>query len=77
MNSKDKNSVEFYSDLSYHLFLYFEWRIHHSIKGGKLLWWIRWRGKLKILIEFLAMRGGVYMRKILFISLCLSSLEQS
>ena len=29
MNRKDKKGVNIYSDLSYHLLLYFEWRLHH------------------------------------------------
>ena len=51
--------MDIYSDLTYHILLYFECIIYHVVKCGKLMWWIMWRGKVKMLIELLAMYGGV------------------
>ena len=53
-----KKDVYNYGDLSYHLLLSFEWRLYHGMKGGKLVWWIRWKGGLKVMVSFLAMYGG-------------------
>ena len=56
---KNKKGVDIYRGLYYHFLLSFEWRLNHGVKGSKLMWWIRWRGKVKVLIEFLAMCKGV------------------
>ena len=48
-----------YSDIFYHLLLSFEWRFYHGVNGSKLMWWIRCRGEVKILIEFLDMCKGL------------------
>ena len=44
MNCKNKNVVDIYSDLYYHLFLSFEWILHHGVEGGKVMFIIRWKG---------------------------------
>ena len=51
--------MDIYGKLSYHLLLYFEWWIFHGVKGSKLIWWIRGREEVKVLIELLAMYEGV------------------
>ena len=45
LSRKNKNGVDIYSDLSYHLLLSFEWIIYLGVKGGKLMWQISLRGK--------------------------------
>ena len=55
----------------------FKWRFYHGVKGSKLMRRIKWMGEVKLLIEFLAMCRGFYMRNIFFICLCLSSIKKS
>ena len=55
----------------------FWWILIYNVKGVKLMLFISCMGKVKVLIEFLAMCGGVYIRKILCICLHLSSLDTS
>ena len=67
--------MDIYNDLLYHLLLYFDWKLNCGLNSGKLMWRIKWRGKVKLLIEFLSMCVGVMMMKVLCIHLCLSSSE--
>ena len=41
----------------------FEWILYYGMKGSKLMLWIRWRRKVKVLIEFLSMCRGFYKIK--------------
>ena len=70
-NRKNKKGVDIYSDLSYHLFFSFKWRRNNGVESSKFMCRIRWRGKVRVLIEYLSMYGGVYMRKILCSCMCL------
>ena len=57
MNHK-KKGVDIYSDISYQLLLSFQWIINHGVDGGKFMCMVRWRGKVRVLIGYLAMYGG-------------------
>ena len=59
LNRKNKKGVDIFSDIYYHLFLSFEWRLNNGLEGSKCMCRIRWRGKVRVMIESLVMRGGV------------------
>ena len=58
---KRKKGVNIYSNMSYHLFLSFEYRLNYSLGGGKFMCMVRWVGIMKVLIVPLAICGEVCM----------------
>ena len=72
--------VDIYSDLSYHLFMYFEWRLYYGMDNSKFIVVNSVEVKVRTLIELLAMSRGVYLKKscVFFCACCLSkSLDEA
>ena len=63
LKKRKKKGVDIYSDLYYHLFLSFEWRLNNSLGGGKSMCIVRWEVIKGVFIGSIATCGEVCMSR--------------